>query len=476
MRKLALMSLYGISAATAAVACSSNNNSGGPSNTGDGGPTADSAVLLDSASDGPELFDVAVDAASADASDSSTDASSSSPLDASDGSQVATVGAAAVYTMSNAVTGNQVFGFTRAATGILTPMAAPFLTAGTGTGVSLGEQGAIALDAVNSRLYVVNAGDNSFSIFPVNADGTLGSALHVLADIDAATPALVGPKSVTFHGNTVYVLFEGNATTPSMVAGWTVTSPAGALSATPIGGSALGLTSGVQSVDPAEIAFSPDGTLVIVTEKQSGASGSISGSGSIDTFSVSPTGLLTKVGFYPTASAGPDAGLQTTPYGFAFYGPTLLVSEAGSQGLGAYTFVGGVVVPVLGATQFLATGVAPCWVTVSADWAYVANADGANLSGFTVSAAGGLTPIGAVSDAIVGTTGETVVVDGSTIVRGPTDETTTPDGKFLYVLNSAVPSIGVFSINGDGSLARVGAGDYAPAVGLPIGAVGIASR
>ncbi len=73
----------------------------------------------------------------------------------------------AVYSLSNDATANAVFGFTRAADGTLTPMSAAFPTLGTGTGVALGSEGSLAYDTVNDRLYAVNAGDNSFSIFPV---------------------------------------------------------------------------------------------------------------------------------------------------------------------------------------------------------------------------------------------------------------------------------------------------------------------
>jgi hypothetical protein len=374
--------------------------------------------------------------------------------------------------MTNAAAGNAILGFTRGSDGSLTAMAAPFATGGKGSGAALGEQGAIVYDAAGERVFAVNAGDASFSVFPVESTGALGTAVNVPASGVTGGSALVGPKSVTVHGSTVYVLFEGNATTASAIAGWTVTGTA----ATFIAGSIVPLSSATESVDPAEIAFTPDGNWLVVTEKQSGGTTSVAGSGSIDTFAVSAAGLATKKGFYPTASAGVDAGLQLTPYGFAFSGTTLVVSEAGSTGAGTYTYTGGVIAPVTGATQFLPTDPAPCWVAVSSDWAYVANAKGPDVSGFTVSGAnGGLTDIGNAANAVVATTGDKVVTDAGTTFNGPTDEAVSADGKYLYVLDGALPAIGAFTVNADGTLTRVGAADYTSAT-LVANVVGLAAR
>ena len=91
---------------------------------------------------------------------------------------------------------------------------------------------------------------------------------------------------------------------------------------------------------------------------------------------------------------------------------------------------------------------------------------------------GGLTNIGTRANAVVATTGKTVVTDAGPAFEGPNDEFVSADGKFLYVLNSAVPSIGIFLIDPDGTLTRVGAADYTPSAAgaLPVGAVGIVAR
>ncbi len=484
------------------AACSGDDNSGGPS-TPDAGNGTDASTIGDAAvsSDAEagsgdagmdaRSADAGIDAAASDAaaSDATTDAGSATDgassdsatgdtgasLDAADSASAAP--ANGVYTMSNAATGNQVLGFFRSASGALTPMQSAFPTGGMGSGAGLGEQGALAYDWTANRIYAVNAGDGSFSILPVNADGTLAAAVTV----SASSASLIGPKSVTLHGNTVYVLYEGNATTPSMIAGYHTSAAGSALSATPIAGSALPLSSTSESVDPAEIRFTPDGAWLVVTEKQSGGSASVGGAGSIDTFGVDDTGLATKKGFFTTASAGVDAGLQMTPYGFAFFGGNVIVSEAGSTGVGTYSYANGMIAPATptsGGSQFLPSDPAPCWVAVSSNWAYVANAQGPDVSGFTVSASGGLANIGAVANGVVASTGKKIVTDAGTTNQGPTDETVSSDGQFLYVMNSAVPSIGIFQVHGDGELSPAIGMDYTPASAslLPVGAVSIVAR
>ncbi|HWZ92771.1 MAG TPA: beta-propeller fold lactonase family protein [Polyangiaceae bacterium] len=383
----------------------------------------------------------------------------------------------AVYTMSNAAAGNAIYGFTRASDGSLTPMPSSFPTAGNGSGAGLGEQGALAYDLENKRIYAVNAGDNSFSIFAVKDDGSLSAAVNVTtAGFGTGAAALLGPKSVTFHGDTVYVLYEGSATVPSMIAGYALEQTGGTISATAIASSNLHLSSATQGVDPAQIEFTPDGKWLVVTEKQSGAAGAVKGAGMIDTFAVDHAGLATLKDYYATAKVGTTDMFQSTPFGFEFQGDTLVVSEAGVTGVGAYTYANGVIAPV-GGVQFLPTDPAPCWVAFSHDFAYVANAQGPSISGFTVAANGELSDIGPIAKSLVASTGKTITGPSGPVNQGPTDEFVSQDGKFLYVLDSAVPAIGIFEIAENGTLSRVGTDDYSPALtALPKGAAGIIAR
>src|SRR5207253_913501 len=78
----------------------------------------------------------------------------------------------AVFTMSNATSGNSVLAFARGADGALQPVGS-YATGGAGTGAGLGNQGALALDEDGNTLVVVNAGINEISAFHVNAAGSL---------------------------------------------------------------------------------------------------------------------------------------------------------------------------------------------------------------------------------------------------------------------------------------------------------------
>ena len=76
----------------------------------------------------------------------------------------------AVYTMSNATTGNRILVFDRAPNGTLTP-AGSFATGGTGTGGGLGSQGALTLSGNDRWLLAVNAGSNDVTLFATDDDG-----------------------------------------------------------------------------------------------------------------------------------------------------------------------------------------------------------------------------------------------------------------------------------------------------------------
>jgi 6-phosphogluconolactonase (cycloisomerase 2 family) len=91
-------------------------------------------------------------------------------------------------------------------------------------------------------------------------------------------------------------------------------------------------------------------------------------------------------------------------------------------------------------------GNANCWnaVTPNGQFVYVSNAGSSTISGFAISAAGTLTPIGST---VVGTN-----PSGSTNL----DITVSADGKFVYTLNSGTGTIGIFAIQSDGTLNSLG--------------------
>src|SRR5262245_65931131 len=119
------------------------------------------------------------------------------------GSLAAAEGSAgAVYTATNAVDGNVVLVFDRAADGTLTSAGA-FATGGTGTGKGLGNQGGVVLTENERWLIAVNAASDEVTVFAVEVGG--------LRHVSNMTSGGRRPVSVAVHGSIVYVLNAGGA-------------------------------------------------------------------------------------------------------------------------------------------------------------------------------------------------------------------------------------------------------------------------
>ncbi len=330
-----------------------------------------------------------------------------------------------VYTLTNAVAGNAVAVFGRSADGTLTPDGT-FATGGTGTGAGLGSQGAVILGEGGHELFAVNAGSNSISYFTAEHDG--------LELQDTIASGGVRPISLTVHDHILYVLNAGGA---GNITGFVVEH--GALA--PLAASTQPLGAG--SSGPAQVSFTPDGNVLVVTEKSSST---------IDTYVVGAHGI-----------AGPptvNAAAGGTPFGFDFdkHGNVLTSNATGSAS--SYDVAKGGSLSVISGAVPTFQG-APCWLVASKNgrYAYTANAGSGTISGFSVDHDGTL-----------------VLLDPSGISGNlgagshPLDESVSKDGHFLHVLVDGTHSVGTFRIAHDGSLAFVGA-----IGGLPAGAMGLAA-
>jgi 6-phosphogluconolactonase (cycloisomerase 2 family) len=327
----------------------------------------------------------------------------------------------AVYTLSNSPSGNAVLTFERRGDGSLTA-AGSTPSGGAGTGGGLGSQGAVIVSSDGRMVFAVNAGSDSISSFAVTRSG--------LRLVDTAASGGDRPTSITYRKGVLYVL---NAGSPNSISGFTVRH--GEL--TPLPGSTRPLSA--PSTDPAQVEFSPNGKVLVVTERA--------------------TNVLTSYTVDRHGIAGPPASFPstgTTPFGFAFtrWG-TLVVSNAASTGASSYS-VGrdGRIASITA----LATGqAAACWtvVTKNGRYAYTTNTAAGSVSSFAISRDGSLSLLAAVA----ATTG------GS-----PGDAAISRDGRFLYIGNGSQRAINAFRIGSDGSLAPL-----AGASGLPAGFVGLAA-
>jgi DNA-binding beta-propeller fold protein YncE len=124
----------------------------------------------------------------------------------------ALAGAGTVFTSSNSAAGNAVIAFDRDVHGELVPRAS-YATGGLGLGSGLGSQGALAQSSDGEWLFVVNAGDDTVSVFRVWTDAL------VLTDVAPAQGSK--PISVTNRHGRVYVLDAGGS---GNLAGFTLTS------------------------------------------------------------------------------------------------------------------------------------------------------------------------------------------------------------------------------------------------------------
>jgi 6-phosphogluconolactonase len=337
----------------------------------------------------------------------------------------------AVYTMSNAATGNAVLTYLRLPDGRLVPAGAT-PTGGHGSGSGLGNQGGLVLTANERWLLAVNAGSDTVTVFEV---GHLG-----LRRRDVQPSGGSQPISIATHRNLVYVL---NALSDS-IAGFRLTKH-GRLN--PIPGSTRSLSA--TGVGPAQIAFAPNGDVLVVTEKNTNK---------IVTFPVDRDGLAGTLQVHASAGA--------TPFGFAFgKRDHLFVSEAFGGAVDASAVSsyhvdddGGVqtITPSVGTTE-----TAACWVAVSPNgrFAYVTNTGSGSVSAYAIDFDGTIELVGNGRSAVTG--------DGS----APIDLAITDNGRFLYTLNSGTHTIGVFFVRHDGGLTPLRF-----VTGLPESANGLAAR
>ena len=335
----------------------------------------------------------------------------------------------AVYTSTNATTGNQVAIYARAVDGSLT-FQQMVATGGVGTGAGLGNQGAVVLSSDEQWLYVVNAGSNTLSVFRVLENG-----------LQLVTEQRTGgrtPISVTQFGDRVYVVHSGT----SSISGFRQNFD-GTLTFLPNSRRSLSDV----NAGPAQIGFSRDGRDLYVTEKNTNR---------LSHFSLDGAGLP------GTVATTPSAGL--TPFGFAFgYRNQLIVSEAGggvptATSVSSYQRLGDGSLAAISAS--VPTGEsAACWIVTTPDQriAYAANAGTASVSSFRIGFDGALTLIDP----------RAAVTAGAAI-----DMSVTPDGRFFYVRLNGVNQIDDYRIDTNGALVAIPGTNG----GLPAGSTGLAVR
>ncbi len=332
----------------------------------------------------------------------------------------------AVYTITNAASGNEVLAFHRAANGALTP-AGTFPTGGTGTGAGLGSGHSLVVSKDGRALVVVNAGSSTVSAFKINHDG-----LRLIG-----SPVASGgtrPTSLTLDDDLLYVMNAGS----NSIAGFRLDDKRGL---TPIADSIQPLGAGTSV--PSQIQFDKSGRVLIVDER---------GSSTIDTFVVDHRGVAGPAHTTPSNAGGPF-GFDVDRQGHILFSATTLGGGLMSGATSYDVSRNGTLTPNSGPVS--SGQAAACWLAAAGHFAYTTNAGSGSMGRFAIA------PDGALS--MVGTT---VVGAGST----PLDNTVSHDQDFMYVLLGGFQQIVGYRVGHDGSLTQV------TSVAIPVGAAGIAAR
>jgi 6-phosphogluconolactonase (cycloisomerase 2 family) len=337
----------------------------------------------------------------------------------------------AVYVQTNDATDNQVVAFKRSDDGSLESLG-QYSTGGRGAGQPhLPSQGSVVLTDDGRSLLVTNAGSDEVSVFAVESDE--------LRLTDRVASGGSTPTSAAVRGELAYVLNNG---TPNLC-GFKLED--GRL--TPLEGSERPLSG--PDADPAQVAFTSDGSALIVTER---------GTDSLSSYAVDERGY----------AEGPTSVKSSgqTPYGFDFTTRgTLVVTEAfggaiGQAAASSYAVGGAGELSVVSGTVG-DTRSEVCWAAVTKDgrFMYVTNFGDGTVSSYAIGDDGTLD----LHDAVAGTTRE-----GE---KGVRDEAISRDGRFLYAIDADAQQLFGWTIADDGALTAVGAFDG----GLPATVAGLAA-
>ncbi len=323
-----------------------------------------------------------------------------------------------VYVQTNDADHNEVVVFGRKEGGSLERLSG-YSTGGKGSGApQLPSQSSVVL--ANGRLFVTNAGSDDVTVFAVD-----GEELKLLDRVPSGGST---PRSVAVHGDRVFVLNTGDEPNVALVGGSPVALPEGS--------------------DPAQVAFTPDGRTLLVTDRASD---------SIHAFAVGDDGGL--------GACVTHRSSGMTPYGFDVTADgVLVVTEAAGAQIGqasasSYKLDGPAqLAPVSAAVGSTRSEV--CWAVVSNDgrFVFVTNFGDGTVSSYAIGADGSIE----LREAVAAQT-----VEGEPGLR---DEALSSDGRYLYALHSDTGRVFGWKVGEEGSLAAIGSAN-----GLPLTAAGLAA-
>lgn len=313
-----------------------------------------------------------------------------------------------LYSMTNE-RNNAVVAMKQSASGMLSDAVA-YPTEGSGTATPtvdpLGSQGSVILSEDGRFLFAVNAGSDSITTFSVGQ-----SELQFVA---TAPSGGIRPNSLAAAGEFLYVTNSGVAVRASNVTGFRIGSD--------------GRLSRVDSVPLSTANAGPgciaaSGRQLVVSEKTANI---------LSVFLIQSGGTLTGQRLFRS--------MGTVPFGSAFFGNFLFVTEAGPNALSSYTLAAD------GELTYNSASVpnnqqATCWVSVdpTGRHAYTSNAGSGTITDYLIGSGGTLSVVENVPASSVG-------------ASAPLDSAVDRSGRFFYVLDGSSGAVSAFQIDGNGRL------------------------
>lgn len=326
-------------------------------------------------------------------------------------------GPGVVFTATNDPAGNEVVMYNRGPDGRLTYVDR-YATGGAGSGAGLtapvdplGSQNSLIV--YEDWLFVVNAGSNEVSVFSISRDG--------LTLVDTVPSGGTYPVSLTVYNDWLYVL---NAGGDGNITGFTIGNDG---SLTPLANSTRSLETGNTNppntvLAPSQVAFSPDGDWLVITE---------GGSNEIHVFAVDESGLPGTTPVSNTSEGNVPFSLLFTDAG------SLLVPEAADGAVSSYS------VNTDGTLQVLSSNVpnnqaASCWIVGIGEYAYVSNTASNSVSSYTIN------PDGSI-----------ILLEEQAFTTAPGSAPTdmAVSGNYIYVLNPGLGTVTSYVVDpSDGSV------------------------
>jgi 6-phosphogluconolactonase len=340
-----------------------------------------------------------------------------------------------LYVNDNTAAANTIAAFDRHGDGTLTPMrGSPFATGGAGTGTAIGSQGALQMTDDGRFLLAVDAGSNQISVLRISSDGTLRRVQGGLVSSGG-----VQPVSIAVHRAAARDEHRGGdhgGSSRHLV--YVANAGTGGTNYTGFTLSSAGRLRPLAGSTISLPAGSQPGD-VLFNKTGRLLAGTRVGTSLIDSFAVGRDGRLAAA----PGSPFPAQGLG--PFGSEFR-PTnarqLFVSNAhnpapDSGTVSAFRVAANGRLTSIGSSPFPNNQTAPCWVEISHDgrFLFTVNTAVPSISRYSIAADGSLSLLGSTP------------FKASPVALAPQDARLSPAGDTLWVVDTGGRAVSAFAVH-----------------------------